>query len=118
MNNAKYREYLQSPKWKNIARQRMEIDGNKCVMCGSRGTTANPLEVHHLSYRYLYREENRIYEDLVTLCHACHKQVHALMNRQTDPNGRHGWKDNYTVPDISVYTISGETLENKEVNKR
>ena len=116
-NDTKYREYLKSAKWKAIAAQRMQIDGNKCVMCGSRGTTANPLEIHHLSYRYLYREESRIYEDLCTLCHACHKQTHNLMCRITSPNGRRGWKDNYTVPQVSVFTISGETMESKEVGK-
>ncbi len=117
MDNLRYQEYLKTDKWQRIAKQRMEIDGNKCVMCGSRGTTANPLEVHHLSYKWLYQEENRIYQDLCTLCHCCHKQVHALMNRQTDANGRHGWKDNSNIPAISVFTVSGETIASKEVGK-
>lgn len=111
----KYEAYLKSDKWKAIAKERMEIDNHKCCACGSRGTTANPLEVHHLSYKYLYEEEKRIYQDLVTLCHLCHKQTHAIMNRQTDPNGRHGWKDNSNIPAISVYTVAGETIEGKEV---
>ena len=117
MDNAKYRAYLQTDKWKAIAKKRMDIDGNKCVMCGSRGTTANCLEVHHLSYRNLYEEESRIYEDLCTLCHCCHKQVHALMNRQTNKDGRHGWRDNNYIPAVSVYTIAGETMESMEVGK-
>lgn len=117
MDNLKYREYLKSSKWKEIARKRMEIDGNRCVMCGSRGTQGNPLECHHLSYKSLYEEESRIYQDLVSLCHCCHKSVHRMMNRQTDPNGRHGWSDNNTIPEISVYTVSGETLEGIEVGK-
>lgn len=109
MDNEKYREYLQSDKWKKIARQRMEIDG-KCVMCGCCGTSTNPLEIHHLSYKWLYHEEERVYQDLVTLCHCCHKQVHALMNRQTSADGRRGWKDNSTIPTVSVFTLSGDTL--------
>ena len=117
MDNLRYQEYLKTDKWQRIAKRRMEIDGNKCVMCGSRGTTANPLEVHHLSYKWLYQEENRIYQDLCTLCHCCHKQVHALMNRQTDANGRHGWKDNSNIPAISVFTVSGEVIASKEVGK-
>ena len=117
MTNEEYTEYLQSDKWKSIAKRRMEIDGNRCVMCNSKGTTANPLECHHLSYKWLGNEEERIYQDLVTLCHACHKQVHALMCRKTDPNGRHGWKANYTVPAVSVYTLTGKELESREVGK-
>lgn len=110
-----YENYLKSDKWRRIATERIRIDGYKCCSCGCRGTTANPLEVHHLSYRNIYHEENRIYEDLVTLCHICHKQLHAIMNRQTDPNGRRGWKDNSTIPAVSVYTVSGEHLQSKEV---
>lgn len=115
MDNERYREYLKSEKWRSIARQRMEIDNNSCVMCGSRGTSVNPLECHHLSYKYLYQEESRIYQDLCTLCHSCHKSVHALMNRQTSPDGRHGWKDNVNIPQVSVYTIAGRAMEIKEV---
>lgn len=117
MDNEKYRQYLKSEKWQRIARQRMEIDGYKCVMCETRGTAKNPLECHHLSYKWLYQEENRIYEDLCTVCHGCHKQIHALMQRVTSPDGRHGWKDRYDIPQISVYTLTGEMLENKEVQK-
>ena len=43
----------------------MIIDKYECQCCGCRGTVANPLEVHHLSYGHLYHEETRIYEDLV-----------------------------------------------------
>lgn len=111
-----YKAYLRTDKWKAIAKRRIEIDNHTCVMCKSRGTMTNCLEVHHLSYRYLYHEENRIYEDLVTLCHSCHKSVHNLMCRITSPSGRRGWKDSYYVPQISVYTLTGETMENREVN--
>ena len=115
MDNAKYEAYRQTEKWKQIARKRMEIDGFTCAMCGSRGTTGNVLEVHHISYRYLYQEEKRIYEDLVTLCHCCHKQTHALMERVTNADGRHGWKDRSDIPKISVFSLDNKTLENKEV---
>ena len=116
MDNARYREYLKSEKWKRIAAERMRIDGYKCVMCGSRGTATNCLEVHHLSYKWIYREETRIYQDLCTLCHACHKSIHNVMNRQTDPSGRHGWQDNSNIPAVSIFTITGQELYSKEVN--
>lgn len=117
MTNQEYREYLKSDKWKRIARQRMEIDGYQCCMCGSRGTSNNTLEVHHLSYRFIGQEQERVYQDLLTLCHCCHKSIHKAMNRQTSPDGRHGWSDNSNIPAVSVVTISGEEIESREVKR-
>ncbi len=116
--NEKYRQYLQSDKWKKIAQQRYEIDGYRCCMCGCTGTRGNKLEVHHISYRSLYHEENRIYEDLVSVCHCCHKQVHRLMERQTSADGRKGWKDSERIPQLHVFDLGGDIeyiAESKEV---
>lgn len=117
MDNDRYLQYLKSDKWKEIAMKRMEIDGNQCTCCGSRGTVRNPLEVHHLSYKYIYNEETRIYEDLTTLCHCCHKGLHNIMNRVTNKDGRRGWKDNRYIPKIHVCDISGHDTEYKEEGK-
>lgn len=54
----------------------MRLDNNRCCMCG----TYNDLEVHHLHYRNLGRED--IIKDLVTVCVDCHKKIHALYDRQ------------------------------------
>jgi 5-methylcytosine-specific restriction endonuclease McrA len=107
MDNEKYRQYLQSDKWKHIAQQRLEIDSYQCTMCGTRGTPANPLEIHHLSYKFLYNEEERVYQDLVTLCHCCHKLTHNLMNRTTDSTGRRGWANNTSIPKVHTFNVSG-----------
>lgn len=115
VDESRYKEYLKSPKWKAIAEKRLMIDGHTCQGCGSRGTARNPLEVHHLSYKYIYHEEERIFEDLVTLCHECHKNIHAIMNRVTNADGRRGWKDNANIPKISVWTINGTDKQSKEV---
>lgn len=103
-----YTDYLKTRKWSDIAKKRMEIDGNRCVMCGSTGTSNNPLEVHHLTYNSLYHEEDRIYEDLMTVCRCCHKGLHRAMERVTSPDGRRGWKENPRIPKIHAYNISGE----------
>ena len=113
MDNKKYQDYLKSEKWKNIANERMKIDDYECQCCGCKGTATNPLEVHHMSYTYLYNEENRIYEDLVTLCHVCHKGLHKTMERVTNKDGRRGWKDNPRIPDIHVFNING--IDYKEI---
>lgn len=115
-DNRRYAEYMRSDKWRRIAAERMRIDNYTCVGCGCKGTAANALECHHLSYRYLYHEETRIYEDLVTLCHACHKNLHKIMERQTNPAGRRGWKDSPRIPQIHAFNISG-SLEIKEEGK-
>lgn len=111
--NMRYAEYMRSDKWRNIAAERMRIDGYTCAGCGCTGTAVNVLECHHLTYRHLYQEENWIYEDLVTLCHACHKNLHRIMERQTNKEGRRGWKDNPRIPQTHIYNLNGE-LEIKE----
>ena len=116
MTREEYAAYIHSPKFQKIAAERFKIDGYRCCMCGCRGTATNKLECHHLSYKYLGHEEQRIYQDLCTLCHCCHKSVHKLMERQTDPSGRKGWLDNSRIPDIHVYTFGGEDTHIKEGN--
>ena len=107
-DNEQYREYLKSDEWRKIAMQRMKIDDFTCQMCGCKGTANNPLEVHHLSYRHLYEEQGRIFEDLVTLCHCCHKAIHRALERTTTPTGRKGWKDSPRIPQIHVFNINGQ----------
>lgn len=106
--NTKYLVYLGSDEWKEIARARMEIDDYTCQCCGSRGTAQNPLEVHHLSYKYIYHEKERVQEDLVTLCHICHLGVHNMMNRTTNvETGRKGWRDSNYVPRVHTFNLGG-----------
>lgn len=106
-----YTEYLLSEDWKAKARQRAMIDGYKCCMCGSCGTSSNPLECHHISYRNIFREDT--WKDLLTLCRNCHRSVHRMMNRLTAPN-RHGWKDELSAYSRHVLEVGG-VLEGVEV---
>ena len=116
-NDEKYRAYLASEEWKRIATERMRIDKYMCQCCGCKGTERNALEVHHLSYSHLYKEQTRIYEDLVTLCHDCHKGMHKAMERVTAPNGRRGWKDNPRIPQVHVFNINGINNDHLEVHE-
>lgn len=111
MTDEEYQAYLKSPKWAAICEQRRKIDGYRCAACGSAGSMTNPLEIHHLSYAHIGHEETRIYEDLVCLDHNCHKLVHSMMERVTSPNGRRGWKDSPRIPQVHVFTNSGEDRE-------
>lgn len=68
-NYPKYERYIKSGKWRRIRERVMARDGQRCKFCNS---TEN-LQVHHLTYEHLYREENYLY-DLVTLCKKCHQK--------------------------------------------
>lgn len=115
INNTEYADYLKSEKWKQIAKQRLAIDNFQCQCCKCVGTANNPLEVHHISYAHLYHEETRVYEDLVTLCHVCHKGLHKIMERVTNADGRKGWKDNPRIPTVHTFSINGIDKEYKEI---
>ena len=104
-----YETYLASDEWRRKAEDRLEVDNQKCVMCGCKGTSTNPLEVHHLTYHNIYHEN--VDKDLVTLCRVCHKNVHTMMNRTTNrTTGQRGWKD--TLPySVHVVSVDGRTCE-------
>lgn len=112
MNDEEYKAYLQSDGWKQKAEERMRIDNYRCQGCGSCGTAENPLEVHHLSYKNLGNED--LFTELVTCCHCCHKLIHKVMERQTNCDGRKGWKSNPRIPTVHVFNVSGFALEYKE----
>ena len=103
--NRNYAKYLCSAEWTDKAKQRMRIDGYQCQFCGCRGTTLNPLECHHLTYKNIYHENP--YADLVTVCRSCHKGTHRLMQRITDEHGKRGFSNTY-VPDVHCYDLGGK----------
>jgi hypothetical protein len=66
-----YQAYLQSPRWKQI-RAIMLSNVGKCQLCGSKTN----LEVHHNSYEHIGDEKAHL-EDLIVLCHDCHRKFHS-----------------------------------------
>jgi 5-methylcytosine-specific restriction endonuclease McrA len=81
---------MNSPEWRVKRHKRLVMDLGICMgvvvekngkkhLCLSR----ERLEVHHLSYARLGREE---LSDLITLCHECHKAVHK--HKQEKQNGK------------------------------
>ena len=67
----KYLDYLNSPAWTEI-RIEMLTAHPKCQRCGQykRG-----LQVHHKTYKNIFKEEP---EDLEVLCVLCHREEHNL----------------------------------------
>jgi len=66
----KYYKYLQSPEWADI-RFHMLSAFPKCQRCDSKFG----LQVHHKTYKNIFKEEP---EDLEVLCKACHRMEHLL----------------------------------------
>ena len=65
----RYRRYLLSDAWKAKRKAVLRAAGFRCRRCGARAT-----EVHHETYKRIYKE--RI-TDLTALCRACHEAAHA-----------------------------------------
>ncbi len=67
-----YNDYLLSDKWSYVRNHVLNRDHHQCVTCGAIGS-----EVHHLSYDNIYNEECNLGQDLITLCHSCHRRTHS-----------------------------------------
>ena len=67
--NSRYRKYLLSDEWGAIRNDLYAKRGKKCERCGS----ASKVQVHHLTYKNIFKEEP---EDLEILCAGCHKSEH------------------------------------------
>lgn len=72
-NSASYSgksKYYQSQDWRLKRKLILYRDNNQCQDCGYQ--LSRCLEIHHLTYDRLYREQP---DDLKTLCHQCHKKA-------------------------------------------
>ncbi len=65
----KYNEYRSTDTWKQKRKLVHERDNNICQICKQEKST----EIHHLTYKNIYNEK---LEDLIAICHTCHKTVH------------------------------------------
>jgi len=75
MKRDEYQKYLQSTHWKERRKLAIEEAGSRCEKCGmprwlARIAYPQDLNVHHLSYANLGKEQ---YEDLEVLCLRCHE---------------------------------------------
>jgi 5-methylcytosine-specific restriction endonuclease McrA len=73
--NPNYREHStarQSSEWERNRLAALDRDGHQCQMCGSTVM----LHVHHRKHWNPEDPQTHAVGNLVTLCAACHKQVH------------------------------------------
>jgi 5-methylcytosine-specific restriction endonuclease McrA len=66
-----YHKYLLSDEWAVIKLELFNYRGKICERCGSK----DHIQVHHLHYKNIFKEEP---EDLLILCKDCHKAEHKL----------------------------------------
>ena len=82
-HSAEYERYMRSEAWEKKRSERLELDDNRCVMCGrpnglQKDGVTPVLQVHHIHYKNLGHE---LMEDLVSLCPTCHKHIHKYYAR-------------------------------------
>lgn len=70
MTIEEYREYLQSQHWTETRMLKLAAADYRCEECYFERCQ---LEIHHLHYRSLWREEMR---DLRCCCRRCHRRLH------------------------------------------
>lgn len=70
----RYQEYLKSEQWAEIREQVLRRDSYRCQWTGKASRPGDPLQVHHLTYERVGREEM---QDLVTVCRSAHRAHHA-----------------------------------------
>jgi hypothetical protein len=76
MASRDYHRYHKSPEWQAKRQEAFRIHGRKCLRCGSKWQ----LEINHLHYRTLFREDAKF--DLEVLCHSCHCLHHGAKDKK------------------------------------
>jgi ribosomal protein L34E len=73
-----YKEYLQTPYWKEVSRVVKRRYGFRCGLCNS------PLDLcaHHRTYEHRGKELDHL-DDLICLCKKCHRTFHAVEREES-----------------------------------
>jgi RNase P subunit RPR2 len=92
-NYEKYREYISSSKWlerksKFVVSMVKSKKPIRCFDCKCK----NWLQLHHTSYKNLYKEKD---EDLVLLCKQCHESRHNI--KDSNQMDEELWKELFRV---------------------
>lgn len=64
-----YKDYLDTPEWKDTRKRILARARYKCQLCSSKDS----LHIHHNSYDNLGQEQ---WSDLIVLCENCHAKHH------------------------------------------
>lgn len=64
-----YHDYLKSPEWRLLKSEIVKERGSACQLCLKKVG----LELHHMSYKRLGKEDKR---DVLLVCRSCHSYIH------------------------------------------
>lgn len=68
----KWRRYLRSRAWKEKRLEAIRRANWRCEVCGRRSFDERDYQVHHRTYE---RFGDELPEDLMAMCHRCHRRV-------------------------------------------
>ena len=71
MNKAQYAEYLETDRWKKLAKECRNKAGNRCQLCNTKD---KKIAAHHRGYENLNTDLE--IQDLICLCEDCHSHFH------------------------------------------
>lgn len=74
LHRMKYKDYLQSPEWREMRRTIVRLAQYRCERCNASDV---PLQVHHKTYVNRGYEE---IEDLEAICRDCHRKEHGIVD--------------------------------------
>lgn len=106
-----YLRYLRSEAWQRKRAAVLQRDGFRCVVWSEHQAT----EVHHRTYAHLGDEP---LEDLVSVCHACHRVLTALIRRERYAQRQVRARDIQRVIPMYMRLTTEVTLEIGEVARQ
>ena len=82
-------EFYKSKEWKEMRQSVLKRDGYECKICRVRkGIATEADEVHHLKLLSLSPEDRLYSGNLISVCGACHKQLHNHLNNELSALGK------------------------------
>lgn len=82
-----YQAYLTTDYWREVSDAVKQRAGHRCQVCNS----SLKLEAHHRTYAHRGNEKEYL-DDLVCLCHSCHKKFHFAPD--PSPKKKKKWRRN------------------------
>lgn len=72
----KYTSKIAGTSWRNVSLRIRERDNHTCKNCGQLGVLVHHLDWHGKRDKVSHRLMNNNPNNLITLCHKCHNQIH------------------------------------------